>query len=336
MEFAKRFKKKHPNHLGLSNLYVIQKVDLEGNVTEYYGMNLLTDYGMSQYFVAKQSFPTSIYFGNGSGSFNYTSNSLISPISNVPATVSDTSHSYAYPLYYSGENAGGIITCVCRWLTAYIPYVWDNITTAITISEYGIGDAITYAQSDIKLWTHSWVYDNHGNKTTITKTPQEQLIITVYFCMSYTEQMINDAWEAGKYIVITTPYRFALRNTVTMEEESIQTYKRYGVNAVRTKSNVTSSAFQDNIITLYTNMENIVLQPGDTATTGYIDGVVSWTTGMNMLERMVLDHDVAFDAITLPNTEYYLEPDAFSYNFGLANFNLPFTQANVTNSYTYN
>ena len=333
MKFAEQFQKQHPEHIGMSNLYVLQKHDQDGNLTgEYYGMNLMTDYGMGQYFISKQNWPTSIYFGNGSGSFNYTSQSLISTISTVAATVSDSSKYYNYPLYYSGADNGGIITTVCQWLKAYLPFVWDNFQTAITISEYGIGTSPT------QLWTHSWVYNNNGVKTTITKTPQEQLTITVFFCMSYTEKMINDAWDAGRYILITNPYRFTNRvtsNAPPMEETKLQSFKRYGVTADQTKSNVTSSAFQDNLITIYTNMARLVLAPGDTATTGYVDGLASWTAGMNMLESVVLDHDVAFDTIAFPNPQYCREHDGYSYNFGAAGY-LPFTRANVTASTTYN
>lgn len=138
MRFAKN--KIAGAHGGLSNVYVIQKTNLDGDVVgEYYGMNLMTDFGMSQYFVANASFPTTIYIGNGTGTFNHTTNTLISPIVTTGSTLSDGTKSFNYPLYY--DNISGLITCMSKFITAYFDYNITGITDTISITEYGLGSA---------------------------------------------------------------------------------------------------------------------------------------------------------------------------------------------------
>ena len=89
MTFAKNKTSKEGSSAGISNLYVLQKIDKDGNVTgEYYGMNMMTDYGMNQYFLQNATFPTNIYIGNGTGSFNHTTNALLSAVTTTASTLS--------------------------------------------------------------------------------------------------------------------------------------------------------------------------------------------------------------------------------------------------------
>ena len=94
MKFVENMKYKFQNH-GISNIYVLQTIDQNGKVTdEKYGMNLMTDYGMSQYFVSRQAFPTKLYIGNGSGSFNQSTNVLINAITTTASTSSNTTKAF--------------------------------------------------------------------------------------------------------------------------------------------------------------------------------------------------------------------------------------------------
>lgn len=313
------------NHtIGFSNIYVIQKSDMDGKITgEYYGMNLMTDYGMQQYFINGSSWPTNLYIGNGAGEITVASNALISPVTTTAATASDTTISYGYPLHYFAET--GLITATCRFLVVYFDYAIPGIDTPVTISEYGIGTATN------ALWTHSWVYDNLGRQVTITKNPNERLTITVYFCLSYSKSMIDSEWNNGKHIVITTMERFFNR----MREDRIRTFKRYNVGADRAKSN-TESAF-DNVthtITAYANMSEFTLAAGSSESTGYIDGVASYRNGFLMVEHEMLPTAETFDVILDPYTSALNEDESLSRNFGDAS-KVPVTQTTIQHSYTF-
>ena len=99
MEFSKNMKALH-HKIGISNVYVLQTIDKDGNVTdEKYGMNLMTDYGMSKYFVSRNSMPTNIYIGNGSGAFNHTSNVLQNAITTNASTLYDSEKVYSFNIH---------------------------------------------------------------------------------------------------------------------------------------------------------------------------------------------------------------------------------------------
>lgn len=324
IQFAQKLNM-NQNTVGLSNLYVIQKRDRSGSlIGEYYGMNLMTDYGMQQCFVNGTTFPTSLYIGNGSGSFSYDTNALLSPITTTAATVSSSTKSYQYPLYYDAET--GLITATSRALIVYFDYNISGISGPIVISEYGIGTSTT------ALWTHSWVYDNLGHQTTITKNVNERLDITVYFCMSYSKSMIESGWTNGKYIAITTMERFFNR----MRESNVRTFKRFNVGSNRSKTN-TESVF-DNIthsITTYANMSPFTLSRGSTNDTGYIDGTSSWTNGFCMIEHDVLPTSESFDLILKPYTSNLVDNESLAMNFGDPDL-VQCTDVDIQHSYTFN
>ena len=323
MEFAKNFKR-HSKRPGISNLYVIQKKDLDGNVIdEKYGMNLMTDYGMSQFFVSAANFPTQLFVGNGSGSFNHTTNTLISAITNLAATNTSTTISYNYPLYY--DNVAGLVTCVARYLQCYYDYNITDVTGAVTISEYGIGTAYN------ELWTHSWVYDNLGNQSTITKEINTRLEITVYFCMSYETSLITNAWDAGRYIVITNMQRFF---SGRMYENAIHTYKRNGSSTSRT-TNRTKSLYANNRISMITNLSPMTIYADGGAAGEYIDGFVSWMSGCMMMDRCKESTPESFSYINNPDDTYIKSKTGYSDTFGIVN-HIPVTQANISKSYTFN
>ena len=326
MKFAENFKTRTKTS-SLSNLYIIQAIDRDGNVVdEKYGMNLMTNYGMSQYFVSRQGFPTNLYIGNGSGSFNHTTNVLQSPIITTAAQKTSTTKSYAYPLYY--DNITGVITCVVKYMEVYFDYTVDGIIGPVDVTEYGIGTAYN------ALWTHSWVYNSLGQKSAIRKEPGVRLEITVFMCMSYNVALIDDAAAEGKYICITNPYRFFNQSVVTMNDNSLYTFRRNDYYE-RTKTHTTG--YQNNIETITSNMGAFTLLPpdvSDTTANSYIDGFISWTPGFNMMERVTMTNPIAFDTIGKPPGNKFFKQNGFSYSFGNPTLGIPFTQANITASYT--
>lgn len=322
MQFAKN---KKSNGGGLSNLYVIQKTDINGNlIDEYYGMNMMTDYGMSQYFVSGNSFPTNIYIGDGTGSFNHTSNSLISPTTINPSTVSDKTISYAYPLYY--DKISGLVTCVCKYLTAYFDYNISGITDPISVTEYGLGTAYN------ALWTHSWVYDITGSQTYITKNINERLTITVFLCFSYYESLITSGYVNDRYTMITTMHRFF---TDKMYENNIYTYKRFGTGCTRERTK-TSSGFMNNEITRYTNLSPFTMYSGSTTDAGYIDGFCQWSSGFMTLEPQQLDEPDDFDINLRMNWNDHYKNTGLSKRFGEASAASSFTQADISSVSLFN
>ena len=339
MEFAKNHMKTN-RHIGISNIYVIQSIRPDGTVTdEKYGMNLLTDYGMTKYFLKSgssyNSFPTNLYIGNGSGSITVASKSLNTPITTTAATVSISTINYAYPLYYFADNDNPLITVTARYRQMYFDTTISGVSGDVEITEYGIGTSAVYSeQNDTGLWTHSWVYDNLGNRSSVTKRDGERLYFTVYFCLSYTPGMIDDAWSNGKHVAITTMHRF-FNN---MCESNVYTFKRNSSFTSRTKVN-TNSAFDPDThsITTYTNLSaggfQITNATGDA--NEYMDGIISHTTGFMFAERETATTPEAVDTI-LP---FYVESDLISddsltKNFG-ASGKKPFTQVDITKSYTY-
>lgn len=321
MTFAKNKTSKEGSSAGISNLYVLQKIDKDGNVTgEYYGMNMMTDYGMNQYFLQNDTFPTNIYIGNGTGSFNHTTNALLSAVTTTASTLSSSTKSYAYPMYY--DNISGLITCVCKYIDVYFDYNISGITDTITISEYGIGTAYN------ALWTHSWVYDITGAQTYVTKETNEKLSITVFLCMSYYESLITDGYADERYTMITTMARFFNR----MAENNIYTYKRYNRGNARSYTN-TKSKFENNTIDFVTNLTEFTMYNGSGNDSGYIDGFVQWHSGFMTLEPQRLDTPENFEVTIYPMNN---TPTGLSDNFGHPDKTSQFTQADITSVALFN
>ena len=328
LEFAKRFNTKHDT-AAISNLYVMQTVDRDGNITgEYYGRNVMTDYAMTQYFTNAGSWPTNLYIGNGAGTFDHTTNELLSPIVTSAATVTSSTRAYNYPLYY--DAIGGNITCVCKYLECYFDYNVSGIEGPVDISEYGIGTSVT------ALWTHSWVYNSLGDKSTIRKNLNERLLITVYFCMTYNESLITTAWSNQRYIVITNMERFFHRSTVSMDSTSCWTYRRDS-STQRTLSTQTLSAVENNVVSIYSTMGEFLIDTTNANANVYIDGFISWSgIGMSMIDRVYNATAIPFDTTTKPQNDYFISDKCFSYNFGYYGYGLKFSFADITNSYTLN
>ena len=325
------FAKNHRPTGGFSNMYIIRKYDENDNIIdEYYGMNMFTDNGMKKYFTKNESFPTKLYIGNGTGSFNYTTQTLLQNIPNVEmaATVTDTSKNYAYPLYYDpaySDGETGLITCMMKYMVCYFPRNIDNITGPFRITEYGIGDTIS------SLWTHSWIYDITGKRTEIQKDVIETLEFEVYMCYSYYEHLITNGWANGRYTMITSMRNFFDNR---MYEENVRTYKRNNVYANRTVSQHTRSAFTNNSFTNTTLMQTFTMYNGTNASSGYIDGFIQYANGFLTLEPQQLEtpEDVV---LTNYHSLSAFEANGFSQKFGHAE-HTPITQIDVSSVNMFN
>lgn len=320
-------------HAGIGNIYVARTVDKNGKTVDVkFGKNMMTDYGMQQFFITKNNFPNKLYIGYGSTStgFNHTSQQLVEPYDTVSTLVSET-RDYAYPMYF--DKVSGLVTCVCRALQVKFPLNISGLPDEISITEYGIGTAWN------ALWTHSWVYDTLGRYGTLIKRPEQELYIDVYYCMSYYEDLILDNWANGRYTVITTLSRFFNRMT-----GAIYTYRRGNITVSRA-SNTSNTAFQNNQITNYRNINNFTMQnvfdPADSdaarnanKANGYIDGFIDWHSGFMEIERELLTTPEPISSEIAP---YHHEVNCFSSNFGKnAKDGVPFTQADIVSVKLYN
>ena len=331
---SKFMKTLHDQHQGIGNIYVAKTVDKHGNVTDVkYGKNMMTDHGMSEYFVSNKEFPTNMYIGQGSTDigFNHTTCEILDRFDCVSTLVSAT-RDYAYPMYY--DKVSGLVTVVCKALQVKFPLNISGISDDIRITEYGIGTAWD------KLWTHSWVYatDDQGTVTTygsIVKHPEEELYIDVYYCLSYYESLILDNWTNGRYTLITTMNRFFNH----MNAENIYLYRRDNIG-VSISSTTAQSGFDDNEITKYRNISefNMSYTWGSDDTNnrknGYFDGFCDWCSGFMSIERETRALPEAFTSIITPDGHRY---NCLSNRFGKFNQeSLPLSQANILSSTMYN
>ena len=328
---SKFMKTLHDQHQGIGNIYVAKTVDKNGNVTDVkYGKNMMTDHGMSEYFVSNKEFPSNMYIGQGSTDvgFNHTTCEIIDRFDCVSTLVSAT-RDYAYPMYY--DKVSGLVTVVCKALQVKFPLNISGISDDIRITEYGIGTAWD------KLWTHSWVYATDGvisRYGSIIKHPEEELYIDVYYCLSYYESLILDNRALGKNIIITTMQRFFSRM-----EGTFQSYRR-GNRKINMDSSKSRSAFTDNQITSYNNLTAYTMQytwSGDDTQkmkSGYTDGYIDWYSGFLMYEHELLTNPEAFDIVVRPDSD---NVDCISSRFGqFSEYGIPFTMANITSSKMYN
>lgn len=341
MEFAKHKRQS----AGMSNIYVMQTIDRDGNITsETYGMNTFTNYGFEQFFNSNVTWPRYMYIGQGGDEDNpnfLTSPQLIDPIttSRDNDSLRNTTIDYKYPMYYDATS--GIISCVCKFQTSTFgnstDYGIDGVSTDVSISEYGIGTAWN------ALWTHSWVYDLQGARCTVTKHLNEQLIITVYFCMSYNESLITDGWNDNRYVVITTLEKFLnTRNSnVNMTESNAGIFKRN--NTVNSFNRTFSrSLYTNNQITLHTNLEEFTMLNQTGTAHGYLDGFYNYTPGFVIVEPQQLSTPESFDFIiqnrydnfSATSMAVYIGEDAGSGTDG--GFKVPFTQMDLQHVYLYN
>lgn len=315
-------------HTGIGNIYVARTVDKNGKTTDVkFGKNMMTDYGMSHFFISKDTFPNKMYIGYGSTStgFNHTSSSLVEPYDTVSTLVSET-RNYAYPLYF--DPVSGLITCVCRALQVKFPATISGLPDEISITEYGIGTGIN------ALWTHSWVYDTLGRYGTLIKRPEEELFIDVYYCMCYNESMILDEWANGRYIVITTMQRFFDRMTGRLIR-----FRRDN-KGIDCSSSASNTAFQNNEVTNYRNLTNFTMINSWSGTedtdkaNGYFDCFGDWTSGFSLIERELLSTPEPINTIVQPDGH---KDNCISNRFGKFNqLSLPFTQANIVSCKRFN
>lgn len=330
INFMKNKHKNEPRQSGISNLYVIRRIDRDGNVLETkFGENLMTDYGFARHFTSSSlvSWPTNLYVGDGiptSGHFSQDQQTLENLISSTPLTNSNTSKDYECPFFYdaasSSTEQGGLVTVFCQYMVSYMVYA--NSTYGISdqsklIYEFGIGE------SSSQLWTHSRVYTSSGAPSHVTKNNNEKLEFTVFLCLSYYESLIMNGWndlghvdgKYGQYAVITTPARMFSR----MKPDNIYSFQRNSQHNVSLNFAHSSTAVEETYITVNQVLSSTTLETyaGDgkiKSSNGYVDGFVNDSDGFCIVEREELDYLIDIDMVMHPTTPY---EDGMSDAFGV-------------------
>ena len=216
------------------NLYLLQTVDMEGNITgEAYGVNLMTNKGFQSAYYDDNIYYRScvIFIGEGTDVPTLDNYSLYKYITQQGTTNDTNSHSRSiYGALYDKET--GIISIREKVYSGYFDYNISGIEEDKEITEIGFGTAYN------KLMTHSQIYvinEETGETETgsITKRLNERLYITAYFSIQYHKNVIESLYTQGFFCALR-PNLFL--NTVYGEDglytyylqNNDEIYARYG------------------------------------------------------------------------------------------------------------
>ena len=269
------------NHHGISNIYIFESTDENGNVTDIkYGMNLMTNVGFNAVYKTGSEFSLSnsvqLYVGSGVSHFDKSSAYIETPLfGGLAATNETTSKDFAYPIIYSsGEQPNtGIITLVSCFGKVSYPTNITNYDSDTMISEYGIGTSYN------NLWTHSHIYNDRGDMSSITKKKNEKLTIYIYMCLSMYEHVIMNCWNNGVFPIITTNALMFQQ----MYETNIKTYKRGNIQVTRTGSQHAWDDTSGTNIVNTTTAGSFTLWSQAGSDHGYIDGFIYDAPGCSII-----------------------------------------------------
>lgn len=198
-QILQEFKKNNPN-MKHESLYLCETVDMNGNVIDTkIGVNLLTNYGLSDHFASGEARQDKMYIWLGSGNTqpDPASASLTTYISNLGQGLGYTTYYTDYPREF--DSATNIWSCTMKISQMY----WDY--TAGGNSEYEIWE-IGVGLSQTTLRTHALIYDEHGTQTCIVKRPNTRLYVTVYWTGSISVSDIPTLYNDGYYVLIDPIY----------------------------------------------------------------------------------------------------------------------------------
>lgn len=195
VEFSENMKNNHGRDITGHNIYLLQTVDCDGNITgEAYGINVFTDIGLQQlcsnYIYISNC---SIYIGKGEGTPTLSDTTLFDKITAAGSIRSDYGTGIRQACKY--DKTTGIWTGYRGYYQGYFDYNISGITKDVDITELGFGSNVT------NLYTHALVYDPEGNVSPITKRMNERLYITVQFCANIDVNLIKKLWDQKQYLL---------------------------------------------------------------------------------------------------------------------------------------
>lgn len=190
------FIKNNPN-MKHESLYLCESVDMDGNVIDTkVGVNLLTNYGLSDHFASgnRRDSEWYIWLGSGQTEPDPASSTLTSYISNLGKGSGYTYwDSSSYPPSYDRDTK---LWSVRKQISQMY---WDY--TAGSNGEYEIWE-IGVGQTRTTLRTHALIYDEEGNQTCIVKRPNTRLYITSFWTGSIDMSDIPKLYNEGVYILM--------------------------------------------------------------------------------------------------------------------------------------
>lgn len=190
------FIKNNPN-MKHESLYLCESVDMDGNVIDTkVGVNLLTNYGLSDHFASgnRRNSEWYIWLGSGKTEPDPASSTLTSYISNLGKGSGYTySNDYYYPSSYDRDTK---LWSVRKKISQMY---WDY--TVGSNGEYEIWE-IGVGHTQTNLRTHALIYDEEGNQTCIVKRPNTRLYISSFWTGSINISDIPRLYNEGVYILI--------------------------------------------------------------------------------------------------------------------------------------
>lgn len=202
--FLKNYIKKN-GRKNTHNIYHIQKIDKAGNVVQNsFATNLVTNHGMNDMKGYDSGTSTGclfilehLYIGTGNTQPSVTDTNLTNIAYNYPASTESGSQpanmNGSYPIEYDSETGYIIETIKETKYSFYFDYELTGITEDIVIREIGFADdnsRNSYTQNT--LYTHSLIYDEDGEVTSITKKDTEKLIISIYITsVIHEDEILN-------------------------------------------------------------------------------------------------------------------------------------------------
>lgn len=218
MKFSKEWDKKNPDKSSAMNhnLYLLQTVDRDGNITgEAYGMNLMTDAGFKRIYTSNGNASYSnkyLYIGSGDTEPTTADTALTTPITTSGSThytINDNDRYYTEIIYGARyDPATKIVSTMKREYRGYFNYNISGISSDVDIKEIGYGQAYN------KLDTHALIYDAEGNPSFITKRINERLIISMFWSICFKPDWITAAYNKGVFIMFS-PHMFLRREQDT-------------------------------------------------------------------------------------------------------------------------
>lgn len=295
---------KHKFKYGAHNLYELTSVDMDGNVVDRkFGINVLTDYGFSRYYMINNTHDTyGVQIGDGTGTPSVTDTGFFHQTITAGGTRTgdggqnrpDDGTTGPKEILY--DSSTGIISGVYCFDSWYWEYNYSGINNPVPVTEIGI-----FLQSTMAV--HSLVYDKYGDLASITKNPNQRLFLKVYYIDNIDETLIQDAYNNGIYFMINPSVMIP-----------VDTYSSIAYSLDWLHSNNSANTYWEYSNTEYWGAErNHDLVPGSTE-----DRQVVW----NAEARVIDGKRQYFDIITFATGNGIHKPRPNNYSEEMVTFTL--------------
>lgn len=220
--FVNHMTQLHPEYGGNvnKNLYVIQSIDRDGNITdEKYGINLVTDVGTDNtaFMITSASYMKYKFMMLEGVSNADASNVLDYKMPEHTRDITADYNSYSnygeiYPMTYDSDT--GVISQIYRIWKVQFDYNYTGITTDMTINCIIYTEYTNSSGAQDVPFIKVTTYDANGLPNPIIKHIDEKIVLTVFANGTMHEDVLNTAYANGQYVLINPGY-FLRPNTET-------------------------------------------------------------------------------------------------------------------------